>query len=292
MRLDTKKIVDRLEVVIQLDDAPRRLRDVVEAELVGSFSLSAAHAAEKSESLEARIVAIIEQREGECDRAGRIPRLSITGTGSPMVAGACYVFPSDPPHVASLKRHRTSADPLLQRVISLTPDEFERFGAKVLKELGAQKAVVTRQSNDQGIDFYGVMNIGRLTAAPEKFLRLAHDLELRFAGQAKHYPANPLGTNVVRELAGAVSLARHKTFSNDRGDDLFEELELLPLNPLVAMLFTTGRFTSGARDLAAKAGIIARSGDQLATFLADRGVGMIDGSFSATAFDSWLLAPD
>jgi restriction endonuclease Mrr len=59
------------------------------------------------------------------------------------------------------------------------------------------------------------------------------------------------------------------------------------------MIFTTGRFTNGARQLAERAGILARSGEQLAVFLADRGVGMkVDTSgsicFSRDRFRTWV----
>jgi hypothetical protein len=58
------------------------------------------------------------------------------------------------------------------------------------------------------------------------------------------------------------------------------------------MLFTTGELSSGAVQLAAEAGLIARTGEQLAVFLADKSVGMIevDGEnrFDNNAFLIWL----
>lgn len=68
-----------------------------------------------------------------------------------------------------------------------------------------------------------------------------------------------------------------------------------PFSPVVAMLFTTGEFTSGALRLAEAAGVVAKTGLQLAVFLADRGVGMTEQNgvptFDNTAFDQWLTAP-
>jgi hypothetical protein len=48
-----------------------------------------------------------------------------------------------------------------------------------------------------------------------------------------------IGPNTVRELVGAVSLARTKIYSAAR-IDLFEELGLRSLSPLLPLLFTTG----------------------------------------------------
>jgi hypothetical protein len=64
----------------------------------------------------------------------------------------------------------------------------------------------------------------------------------------------------------------------ERPPDLLEELGLRSLSPLLPLLFTTGTLTSGATHLAREAGIVARSGIQLAVFLADRGIGMLPGA--------------
>ena len=132
--------------------------------------------------------------------------------------------------------------------------------------------------------------MGALHQIPSPFLKLAHDVVVLFAGQAKHYPDSSIGPEVVRELVGAVSLARTRTFS--RTDlDIFEHLNLKPFSPLVTLLFTTGKITKGAAELAEQAGVIVRSGEQLAVFLADKGVGIIGcpiGAFNAQAFHNWL----
>jgi len=120
--------------------------------------------------------------------------------------------------------------------------------------------------------------------------RFAHNIQLLFAGQAKHYPDNPIGPATVREMIGAIALARFQVYSSE--PDFFEAFKLLPYNPLIALLFTTGRFTRDAREIADSAGVIARSGEQLATFLADRNVGMVvnDGvtTFAPELFMEWL----
>lgn len=236
------------------------------------------------------VARLIGQKQLHGERTGTIFEIALLGSAGDTVAGSCFVQPSDAPAVAQAKNNRLSVADVLARIRGLTFAEFERFGAKVLRELGAHKTYVTPHSNDQGIDFYGTLSLGQLQDAPAPFFRLAHDLQVRFAGQAKHYPDAAIGTSVVRELIGAVSLARTKTFSVDK--DLFEELELAPMTPLVTVLLTTGRFTSGAIELAEKAGVVARGGDQLAVFLADRGIGMVSVAgvtvFDRARFDAWL----
>lgn len=180
---------------------------------------------------------------------------------------------------------------LLGEMRSLTFQEFEQFGRKVLLELGATLAEVTPSSGDEGLDFFGELNVGQLQGHPPPFFKLARDVRLGFVGQAKHYPHRTIGPDVVREVAGAVALAKAGAFSKE-SVDLFDRIELKSHSPTLTLLLTTGRISSGAMRLAEAAGIIARSGEQLAVFLAEKGIGMRDlgagPSFDPATFREWL----
>lgn len=119
-----------------------------------------------------------------------------------------------------------------------------------------------------------------------------HETRVILVGQAKHYPKTTIGPATVRELVGALSLARTYTYSKDNLD-LLNDVRLRPFSPVLALLFSTGDFTKGARNLANRAGLIAFSGRQLAVFLADRGVGLKKDQsghkFDAATFSDWLM---
>ena len=272
-----KEILARLETRIGSTGEPQRLRDVLEDELVNYFGLPSIQAAERAEQWEEPVRRLIARSQNESEFRGTYSTLSISSVNDQIVLGSSWVGPLDAPEVAAAKRRRLHIEPLLQQIQNLTFNQFELFGACVLRELGARTVNVTAQSDDQGIDFYGVLSLGQNSGLPVPFSKLAYDVELRFAGQAKHYPKNPIGPELIRELVGAVALARHKVFTTIV--DPFEDFGLRPLNPLLALFFTTGRFTQGAAELAQNSGIVARSGEQLAVFLADRGVGIeeVDG---------------
>src|SRR5574341_1224303 len=284
--MKAKDLIGKLEGVIGIADAPIRLRTAIERVLLESYALAPIQALEKAEEFEDAVRNLIAEEE----ETNPYPKLTVVSSAEHLVAGYCYVNPSDIVQVATAKRSRLNIDPLLLEIRNLTFQEFEQFGACVLKELGATLVRVTAHSDDQGIDFYGILSLGRNSFLPFPFGQLAHDVKLRFAGQAKHYPTRPVGPEMIRELVGSISLARHKVFTTN--DDMFDDLEVLPFNPLVAMFFTTGRFTSGALELAEKSGVIAKSGEQLAVFLADRGVGMYDDKgtvkFDRDRFRDWL----
>lgn len=288
-----KALVDRLENVVGLGGAPRRLFSAIERELVDHFGLPPIQASERAEVVEAAVARTISERAAASERAGTTVTLSLLGASSDIVAGFCYVLATDTTPVATVKQQRAHASAILNAIRALSFTEFERFGARILAAIGAKHSHITPHGGDQGIDFFGHLSVGQFHDVPAPFLKLAHDIVISFVGQAKHYPNSSLGPDVVRELIGAVSLARTKTFS--RSDvDIFRDLALKPFSPLVTLLFTTGKITGGAARLAESAGITARSGEQLAIFLADRGVGIIqtgDGpAFDQGAFTDWLNA--
>jgi hypothetical protein len=284
-------VVERIEATVGIDGKPVRLRSLIEKILINDFQLAAISAAEKAEQIESRVSTTINNRFDTSHSSGTLPILVLEGSAQEFVLGSCYVLPTDSPHIVEAKRNRLFVPLFLAAIRGLTFAEFETFGSKVLKELGAHTVAVTPHSNDQGIDFFGQMNFGKFQPAPVPFFRLAHDIEVFFAGQAKHYPDSALGPDVVRELVGAISLARTKTFSKKIADP-FAALLLKPFSPLLALLFTTGTVSSGATALAENAGIIIRGGEQLAVFLADRGVGVSEQggvkSFDSAKFSLWL----
>lgn len=290
------KIIERLEAVIGIDGVPRRLVAAIEDQLVKHFQLPAIQASERAERMYGAVVRLVYERTAAREALGLSATLVIIGITSDTVAGFCHILPRDDPGAVAAKRQRTQAQKLLVAIKGLSFEMFERFCARVLSELGASITHITPHRGDQGIDFYGRLSLGQYETVSLPFLKLSHDVVLLFAGQAKHYAKSAIGPEVVRELIGAVSLARTKTFS-DGETDIFEGLQLKPFSPLVTLLFATGTISRGAARLAEAAGIIARSGEQLALFLADKGIGMEKGQtgsiqFSNSKFLEWLTAED
>lgn len=289
--MTSAQIVAHLEGIVGPNGKPRRIKSLIESELISKYGYFPVQAAEFADRKFLSVSRLISEREQASYKDGTFYTLAIVGTGSESVAGSCFPLPIDTPEIARLKRQRVRASDVLTAIRGLDFNQFEKFGAKVLNELGATNTRVTKQNNDQGIDFLGELSLGALGNIPAPFLRLAHDVKFTFAGQAKHYPTRSLNPDVVRELVGAIGLARTKTFSKENLD-LLDGVYLKPFSPLLALLFTTGELSSGAIHLADEAGVIARNGEQLAVFLADKGIGMVESvgeqSFSTIAFLEWL----
>lgn len=286
-----KILVQQLELTIGSHGGPKVLVEEIESILHEKFGVSRIAATERASCLLQSVRTRIHKKHGEAEDTGTLATLMIVGSTDEIVCGTCHILALDDEPTARAKNNRALTVDINNHLKQLNFSEFEKFGKQILFELGAGTAQVTSHSNDQGIDFFGKFNFGEFHGLPKPFYKLAHDVNLLFTGQAKHYPNSSLGPNIVRELIGAVSLARTKTHSKD-GVDIFKDLDMRPFSPVVALLFTTGNLSSGARHLAAAAGMIAKDGQQLATFLADQGVGVLqDGNqvrFDEQAFGDWL----
>jgi len=107
-------------------------------------------------------------------------------------------------------------DALLEQLLALTPDAFERLAQRLLREAGFLRATVTGRSGDGGIDGLGVYQIS-LLSFPVFF-------------QCKRY-RDSVGAGAVRDFRGAMA---------GRGDK--------------GLLITTGTFTAAARAEASRDG--------------------------------------
>lgn len=285
-----KAVVDAIEFRLGVTGAPCQLRDSIEHELL-ERGMDAVTAAETVDRIRGKVALEISRRHDFCRKMGEIAILHLRGSGDELVHGSSYVFLDDKDDIKKSKLNRVSARHIKDYIRGLSFSQFESFGRSVLRELGCSLARVTPHAGDQGIDFYGELSIGSLLRADPAILKLMHETRVTLIGQAKHYPNASIGPSTIRELVGALSLSRTQTFSKV-DVDLFSDVHLRPFSPVVAMLFTTGDFTKGARFLALQAGIIAFSGWQLAVFLADRGVGLVgdenNGEFNPTVFNDWL----
>jgi hypothetical protein len=288
--MQPKKIVDALENRLGISGTPGQLRDAVEHELLTS-GMGAASSAEQTDRQISKVILEITRRRDDRPERGEISILHLRGENAEVVHGSCFVFADDSKQIRQSKVNRRSVESIYGGIQCLTFNQFESFGRSVLKELGCTSPRVTPHGGDQGIDFYGEMTVGALVGADPAILKLLHQTRMILVGQAKHYPTTTISTATVRELVGALSLSRTVTYSRD-GFDLLSGVNLRPFSPVMALLFSTGDFTKGARHLAKQAGLIAFSGLQLAVFLADKGVGLTEGEsgvhFDAAKFDAWI----
>ena len=130
-------------------------------------------------------------------------------------------------------------DRLIATVLELTPEQFERLAARVLREAGFTSVTVTGRTGDGGIDGQGVLRVS-LLSFPVYF-------------QCKRHRAG-VGAGAVRDFRGAMA---------GRGDK--------------GLLITTSSFTSDAQREATRDGappIDLIDGEALCELLRDFGLGV------------------
>src|SRR5258706_11401371 len=155
------------------------------------------------------------------------------------------ITPDEQLDVAYKELRETLADDLLHRVRAGTPKFFEHLVVDLLVAMGyggsrVDAAQVLGKSGDGGIN--GGIKEDRLA------------LDMIYVQAKRH--ENDIGPGAIREFVG--SLGEHKAHKG--------------------VFITSGGFTSGAIDAAAKAHtrIVLIDGEQLAEFMIDHGVGVTD----------------
>lgn len=227
------------------------------------------------------------------EERGAQPQIAFNSSSSYMIQGACFIEGTDSDEIVAQKERRLRWTDYYKTLQDLSPSEFELLCKQVLRLIGARNVRLTKETRDEGIDFYGQLSVVDLIA-PSSVLRFKPFeslLEIWLVGQAKHYKSIKVATPDLRELVGSVSLASARAFA-DLDPEKYPDLHIRPVDPVFMLFFTTGRISVDGWQLIKKSGIIAMDGEMLATFLADHSVAItFDGDirlFSQEAFFEWL----
>ena len=269
-------------------DPPQRVSELAAKLLLEEGGVSRLEAWEEAERIEPRVIKWLARRTDEAIARREPPKLVENSSSSVHFQGYLFSEPCDPPEVRDLKVRRAQSAALRAWLASLHYEDFERLSAKILSLLGARDYTQTRRSKDQGIDFYGKLVLADLDAAQLPFLRFQHDFQIWIMGQAKHYPAGVVSAPEIRELVVAVLLAHAKAFGTK--ELLYQDLTGRLADPLVVLFLTTGSYTRDARVLGEAAGVILKTGQDIADFLADKEIGFdsVDQSFRVELAARWL----
>ncbi len=92
--------------------------------------------------------------------------------------------------VAEAVLEETWREELLAKLLSLSPDAFERLCQRLLRESGFVEVKVTGRSGDGGIDGVGIVRLGGLLGFPILF-------------QCKRYSGS-VGASIIRDFRGAM----------------------------------------------------------------------------------------
>lgn len=144
---------------------------------------------------------------------------------------------------------------------SVTPGQFEKLAAILLREIGCGEVFFTPTSHDQGVDAFGYQDL--VGPTPHG---ITH--KLTWIAQAKHYKSTSVSTVDLRELVGTLELLVAKVFSTV--DEKYKELTLRPYSPAALALVTTEEIPSTVRRLAERSGLFVFASSDLYHIFAPR----------------------
>ncbi len=280
-------IIDDIKRRVKSDTPPQRLVKLLEEclfEQLGNELLAFEKAEQRLQGIKKTLYKLLEDTNTQ-------PWFAFNSTSDEYIQGIYYVEKVDSPTVAEAKRGRLNVELLKSALKELTFTDFEMLCPIILTLIGVREAKRTPHSHDQGIDFHGKLQMADFEEADFPFMHFQHDLIFRIIGQAKHYPRRKVSAPEIRSLAGSVYLARFKEYASTTR--LVNDLPLRSCDPVVALFFTTGTFSSDAIRIAKNSGIILKNIDDIANLLADKmAKGNITNVISKDRLLAWLSEVD
>jgi restriction endonuclease Mrr len=291
MKAGPASIAEAICEELPLDNGPIKLSRLIEKIIQDRFPEMdpIEKAAEWEESIRLRLVKHIKTTEEK----GIQPQIAFNSSSGYMIQGACFIEGADAEEIVEQKKRRLRWREYYETLQNLSPREFEQLCREILKLIGARNVKVTRETKDEGIDFYGKLSIVDLIQQSSvfRFRPFEQFLEIWLVGQAKHYKAIKVATPDLRELVGSIKLASARAFA-ELDSNKYPDLQIKVADPVFMLFFTTGKISIDGWQLVRRSGIIAMDGEILAAFLADHDVAIIKHEgirqFSKEAFFKWV----
>jgi len=276
-------VARKLAVTFPVDAPPVRLRVVIaEHVLAQGWESVRDQAFEVAERWEGRVQRALLSAATRDLEAGRTTRYEFNPSSPLHIQGSGYVHNGETDPAEIERRARVlNLDEYLRFLRALTPREFEQLCGGVLAVMKAENPQVTPSSKDEGIDFFGRI---ALSGGDPPFL--GSNAYTWLIGQAKHYATSRVATPDLRELVGAIELARGQAFGSRNEEYLGRRIR--SCDPVFYLFFTTGEISADGWKLIRSSGIVALDGVALASFLAREGVGTEEDKFTEVAMRTWL----
>jgi hypothetical protein len=249
-----------------------------------------ADAFEAAERWAPQVLVLLRRELDELCKFGRFAVYAFNSSSSDLIQGSAFIEPCDSEELKTAKTKRAHFVSYLNTLRELTPRQFETLCAGVLNQLGVQEPVLTPYSADEGLDFYGRLSLEKRLLPDVVFPGLQTQLGVWMIGQAKHYSVGKVSTPDIRDLVGAVTLAKGRAFGSC--GEKYKDLTIRVCDPVFYLFFTTSGLSSDAWTLLERSGVVGMDGHMLSAYLAEQGIGLTEGTFDKAALMSWLGAFD
>lgn len=287
MKAGPRNAASLLNEIVDIEQAPLAAKILLQEIILGQgWAEDREIAAELAEAWEEKF--LIKAMEIETMRLsrGQPCNFEFNSSSRYILQGTARILPGDTKKKIAEKNRRRHLADYVDVITDLSEDEFEYLCAGILSLLGVSKPVVTRKSGDQGIDFFGRLELGKFIQFSSLPGGIESQLMIWLVGQAKHYFSTPISTHVLRELFGSVELARAKIFAGKK--DPHAELKIRAGDPVYYMLITSGEVSADSWEIVSRSGMILMDRSMIALTLSDKGIGMKGNIFCADDLKSWI----
>ena len=271
---------------IRVSSPPQRVLDILtEICLSEGWCPDRSEAREMAEGWQDQVCALIRNEINELRKLGRFVHYDFNASSSYMLQGAAYIAETDTADVRQEKERLMELDEYFAAISEVSPRLFEALCTGILSELGVPDPVLTPYSGDEGIDFYGRMTLDKLLAPDALYPGVESQFSVWMIGQAKHHQKGAISTFHIRELVGAVELAKRGAFSiREQG---YIQPPVRSCDAVFYLFFTTGQMTAPSWRLIEESGVIGMDGTMIAAFIARRARTLAEGTV-AERLSLWL----
>lgn len=282
--------VDLLHTVVGITDGPVPVSEcLIKLILQQGWARDVPEAEEYAQRWTPQVISQLEQVLSDHNRLGRPIFVTFNPSSPDHIQGAAFVAPNDPPEVVEVKSKRLLAHQYHQILKQLTPSEFETLCGKVMEKLGVRNVTVTPRSGDEGIDFYGQLHLEDFLHSSKGLPTIERQMHVWIIGQAKRYIETLVSPEDIRDLVGAVQLARGEAYASEVTSK-YPDLRLRVCDPIYCVFVTTGHITANTWRLIDRSGVIAMDGAMLAQFVAENDLAKLGAQVDPEGFRQWLVA--
>jgi restriction endonuclease Mrr len=280
--------------IVRVTDAPRDAMEwLVRICLMQEWARNDIEAQEMCSRWVEPFLAQLRQKLREFRRLGRFEPFAFNSSSEYMVQGPAFIEPADTKEQKEQKKRITHFDAYVTALRNLSARKFEALCSGLVHKLGVANPVLTKSSFDEGIDFYGKLDLEQFIRPMGKAVGVEKQLSVWIIGQAKHYKKQKVSTFDVRDLVGAVELAKGKSFGSTAPK--YGDLNVRVCDPVFYFFVTTGKLSGPTWNLLERGGIVGMDGHMVAAFLAGHKVGIKLDKFDEPTFDNWIdsyLSPE
>lgn len=245
-----------------------------------------ADAREFAEKYEQEFLTDLRAEVSQLNRLGRFCPVEFNNSSENLLQGVAFIAPRDARDVKTQKKHRAQYKEYEAEIAQLDPGDFEALCAGLLATLGVDEPKLTPGSRDEGIDFYGHLSLESRILPKKLFSGVESQLKVWMVGQAKRYRTTQVSTSDIRNLVGAVDLAKGHAYGAT--DKKYQQLRLRVCDPVFYLFFTTGTISLDGWQLLERSGVVGMDGHMIAAFLADQKIGAVRGKYSRSMFVKWI----